>query len=81
MKICQECAFHKRIPVQFNGRQALGSACMSPECRDPVDGSPLPCSTARTNESFCGLKTARYYKNIEVPKQEAETSNVIQISK
>lgn len=78
MKICMECDFYKRATLQApDGRVGMADICVNSECRDPVDGSPLPCQVARQQVAFCGIDAKHYRQKKEAPKKEA---SVIQLS-
>ncbi len=67
LKHCVNCEFHVREPVQYqNGQNGMASICQYAENTDPVDGSPLLCSVARTNENFCGLR-GKYWAKAKEP--------------
>lgn len=69
MKHCVNCEFMSREPVDYqNGSRGMASICSHDENTDPVDGSPLLCSIARTNENFCGLKGKYFAKKKEPVK-------------
>lgn len=76
MKICRDCEFHKRGVVQMGPQQGLMDVCTNSECRDPVEGNPLPCQVARQQLVFCGFEAKYFKKKEEAPKQDA---SVIQL--
>lgn len=66
MKICADCKYSKKEFVQMTPNQ-MGAilVCTNMECRDPVEGGPIPCNVARSQPAFCGLP-AKYHE----PKPE-----------
>jgi len=76
MKICIECDFAKMSTVETAQGPTRVLCCKHEECRDPISGVPMPLTTARTQEVFCGIK-GRYFKLKEV--EVKEESNVIQL--
>jgi len=75
MKICMDCNFCNMVQIG-NGDKVL--ACTFEECRDPISGVPLPLTTARTNDVFCGVK-GRYFKVKEVIAKP--DTKIIQLNK
>lgn len=72
MKICKECEFYQsKAATDPHGNFGHILLCMHPECRDVLDGSPIPCLPARQVSQYCGFE-ARYYK-----KKEEKESNVV----
>jgi hypothetical protein len=76
MKVCLECQFVDRKVVDTQQGPQLVGVCTYEECRDPINGMPLPLQTARIQEAFCGIK-GRYHK-LQEQKPKAE-GNVIQL--
>ena len=75
MKICIDCNHAEMVQIG-HGEKVL--ACTHAECRDPISGVPLPLTTARTNDAFCGVK-GRYFKLKEIIAQPDKT--IIQLNK
>ena len=76
MKICAECAFSDRVPVQVgHGQAAMATVCTNEECRDPVEGHPLPAAQARRDPSFCGIKAVFWKK-----KEDKPTAPLVQLA-
>ena len=48
--------------------------CQNQECRDPVEGSPIPCNFARRDVAFCSI-TGKYW----VAKEDIEDAKIISI--
>lgn len=80
MKICANCQFSKPEALVAGGQAQMVLVCTHEECRDPVDGSMIPCLPARQQIVWCGFP-ARYYKEKEAvePKKEEGQSNLIQL--
>ena len=78
MKICLECEFAERKVMDTPQGPQLGGVCAHKECRDPINGTPLPLNIARTQDHFCGVP-GRHYKLRVVEAKPAE-SNVIQLA-
>lgn len=78
MKICLECSNSQMITIETNQGPQRVLGCTHGECRDPISGVPLPLTTARTQEAFCGIKGRFYEKKEEVPKEE---KSIIQLNK
>jgi hypothetical protein len=51
---------------------AMMAVCLHPELQDPVEGTPLPCQTIRSNVEFCGIKGLKWKENDKV--QDAEVT-------
>jgi len=77
MKICIECNFAEMTTIETDRGPQRVLACRHDECRDPISGVPLPLTTARTQEAFCGIK-GKFFKLKEEKKEE---SKVIQLNK
>ena len=82
MKVCAECKYHKAEYQVMQGPQGSQSmkqlACVHPENRDPIEGSPMPCLVCRQNEKFCGFDGKRYEP---VPEQvKKQEGNIIDIT-
>lgn len=77
MKICIDCEFTKMTTIETDRGPQRVLACTYAECRDPISGVPLPLTTARTQEAFCGIK-GRYFK-LKEPEVKEE-SKVIQLN-
>lgn len=77
MKICTKCEFHDRAPTQVGPQQmVMVDICRNSECANPVNGEPLPCGQARSNQDLCGLHGKRYKEKVE---EKPKTDQVIQL--
>jgi len=76
MKICIDCNFAEMVQIANHPDKVL--ACTHGECRDPISGVPLPLTTARSQEAFCGIK-GRYFKLKELIAKPDTT--IIQLNK
>lgn len=66
MKFCKDCSScHKEGMTTPSGFKVI-SLCANMECRDPVDGSMIPCQIARQEQVFCGIQ-AKYFSKKEEP--------------
>lgn len=66
MKICVECNWHKRAPMQVGpGQTQMVDVCTNLKCRDPVGGEFLPCAVARRDPAFCGIKATHHTIKVE----------------
>lgn len=77
MKICLNCQFAEMTTIDTDRGPQRVLACHFEECRDPITGVPLPLTTARTNDVFCGVK-GRYFK-LKKEEEKKEESKVIQL--
>jgi hypothetical protein len=67
VKICRDCEFFKNAAVDMGKGLEMMAVCTNDECRDPVDGSPMPAIVARKEQVFCGIQ-AKYFKlKVEKP--------------
>jgi len=78
MKHCKKCSFSNYVAVQNGPQMQMVDVCTNEECSNPVDGSPIPCQVARSNEVFCGIK-AKYFKMVEEVVKEEKKDNIIQL--
>jgi len=77
MKICIECQFCQGVTqIAPNGQEQQFLACTSPDCRDPVNGDPVPCNFARRESTFCSI-TGKYWKE----KQIIQVAPVLELIK
>lgn len=70
-KFCINCEFMDKRPAEVGrGQMAMVPMCSNISCAEPVEGNPLPCQVARSNEAFCGMAGKHFAKKKEVPKEE-----------
>ena len=71
IKTCMSCVHFKEEQTQHpqHGNWVKMALCFHEDCRDVVDGSPIPAIAARQQPVYCTFQ-ARYYK--EKPKEESE---------
>lgn len=79
MKICTDCVHHAARGVDGPMGLQVGYLCDHKECRDPVDGSAIPCAAARRESVFCGIQ-ARYFEQ-QQEEPEKEPASVIELVK
>lgn len=73
MKPCVNCMFCDRRSVMVApGQVQMMFVCTHPELLDPVEGSPLPCHTTRSNADFCGIRGIRWKEKASNPKEPTE---------
>lgn len=66
MKACVNCEYVKRLALTDpQGRPVMAYACMHPDLQDPVEGTPIPCHTCRSNSDFCGIVGKKWKEKIK----------------
>jgi hypothetical protein len=66
MKFCVDCQFSKKQVIETPKGFVTMLFCENMECRDPVDGSMLPCDLVRKEQVFCAIQ-AKHFKQKEEP--------------
>lgn len=74
MKICTECKYSDQQLIETPQGHQYSLVCKHQECRDPVEGSPIPCNFARREVAFCGVQ-GKYW----VAKEDIEDAKIISI--
>lgn len=70
IKTCMSCKHFREEQIQNQmGHWVKMGLCFHENCRDVVDGSPIPAIAARQQPVYCTFQ-ARFYE--ERPKEESE---------
>ena len=52
--------------------------CTNPNCRDVIDGSPIPAMAARSQEVYCGFNAKHWKKREESVVEDAQVVSILQ---
>lgn len=80
-KLCTNCVYHKRAPVQHGQQMTLVSLCTHPELCNPVDGSPIPALMCRQEKELCGFTGRGFLQKQEdslLPPTEPKSKVIVE---
>ena len=76
MKVCKDCKFAEKKVMQVGPHDfANALMCMNVECRDVLEGNPVPCLNARQADVYCGFNA----KHFKVKEEEAKVVTLVQV--